>query len=252
MRRSTIHSKPIVLTLFLIITALSAIAQLGWVRAYNVNAYYQTDPNAVYTWDGGISNNYCDGYGTIQFYENNIPGGKYRGWVKNGKNEGYGTQYYANGQVYYAGNWKDDQKSGFGTLYYEDGSEKFKGIFVNDQLSHFSDLERAAEQTAVLVVEKIFDGGINIRYGVSKAVFDRTGKLEEMRIRITFNGDFFRSNFYEGTMVIKRKVNLESIDYDVEFVDYNKTFHRYYNFKKWLEVADRLDKIIGKFNRAFS
>lgn len=57
----------------------------------------------------------------------------YKGAVKNGKANGYGTGYFSNGNRY-EGNWANGQRSGSGTYYFEDGTI-YKGEWANDRFN---------------------------------------------------------------------------------------------------------------------
>lgn len=51
----------------------------------------------------------------------------YDGGLKDGIQDGKGTQYYMNGEVEYKGNWKNGVYDGKGTLYDENGDKVYSG-----------------------------------------------------------------------------------------------------------------------------
>lgn len=60
--------------------------------------------------------------------------GSYKGGWRNGKRDGFGTHYYANGQKMYVGEYALGKRHGSGTYYFPDG-ERFEGRFVNDRIT---------------------------------------------------------------------------------------------------------------------
>lgn len=205
---------------------------MGWVKATNCGAYYHTGIDAVFTWTGGANNGYCNGYGTIQWYD--VDGnkeGKYVGNVRNGINEGYGTQYYTNGNISYAGNWRNDMENGQGTKYNYDGSVAYSGKFVNGDLEGIASMNYAASVVGRFVMDKIFDGGINLRTGIVKIANN------EVQIRITFNGNIMQSNYYAMTLIIKDTAPF------VDFINYNDNTDFYLKLKLTATVMQGIHDI---------
>ena len=66
---------------------------------------------------------------TEESYEN----GKYIGEMVNGKREGKGTYFFADGDVY-EGEWKDGKKEGKGTYYFKDG-DIYEGYWKNSDFN---------------------------------------------------------------------------------------------------------------------
>ena len=207
------------------------------VRAYNTACYYHTNSTSVFTWSGGCEQSYCHGYGTIQWYDNGTPTAKYTGNIQYGKNEGYGTMYYANGRIRYTGNWKNDMENGYGTAYSPYGDTLFHGYFRDDQISNYYFLDLTAKKLTEFIVAKLFDGGINIKYQLVKAVYDNNDALEEIRVRMTFNGDIITTNYYDGTLVINLKKPY------VDFVNYNDNFQAYATLKLTATIIDEINKM---------
>ena len=194
---------------------------LSYVSAFNGSGMYHTSAGSVFTWSGSTRNYYCNGYGTIQWYHDGSPSDKYTGYVQDGKNEGYGVFYYANGHKSYDGYWKNDMRNGYGTSFHEDGTIEYQGYFTNDAWSKKADLDEEAEKLTNSVILKVFDGGTDVRYGVVKGVYARDGDLEEIRVKMTFHGNINTKNYYRGTLVINYKTNY------VDFIDYNDNFSDY-------------------------
>ena len=61
-----------------------------------------------------------------------INNGKYEGFTKNNKLEGYGKYIYENGE-YYIGQWLNDLKHGKGTIYYKNNTIKYEGDYVKNK-----------------------------------------------------------------------------------------------------------------------
>ena len=57
---------------------------------------------------------------------------KYTGEFNDGKSNGHGTYFYADGSKW-IGEWKNDRKNGFGTKYAADGTVLKSGNWVDDE-----------------------------------------------------------------------------------------------------------------------
>jgi len=206
------------------------IAQINWLKATNSSLYYFTDTR--FTWNGGSQNGYCNGYGTIQWYNpDGTKAGWYTGLVVNGKNEGYGTQYFSTGQKYYEGYWKNDVYSGFGRLFYPNGVLRFEGNFVNGKLANIELWDRAALEAGKYIMNNVFDGGLNIECEVIKST------KEEICFYTKFNGNFFSSNVYEFVIGISKRAPYVRIVYA------NDLAKLYLTLKTIDAVADEIDNI---------
>jgi hypothetical protein len=188
MKKSAVIKTAFALTFVLAFSVSFCHAQ--WEKAYSTGYYYHTDPG-TFTWSGGSRDGYCDGFGTIQWYDNaGNPTGKYVGYVSYGKNEGYGTQYYTSGDIYYQGNWE------------------------NDEIKDFAAFKNLGYDVGQFVMDKIFDGGINLRTSVVELI--NTGDANnELKIRVTFNGDIINTNYYAMTVVVNRQapyVHFENVN----------------------------------------
>jgi hypothetical protein len=64
--------------------------------------------------------------------ENFENGGRYQGYVRDGKRNGHGIFYYRDGG-YYDGHWKDNQMNGFGKLYYDNHKLAYEGQWYRDE-----------------------------------------------------------------------------------------------------------------------
>ena len=76
-------------------------------------------------WMGGAKN----GVGLMEF----STGAKYHGTFTDGKIEGQGTMYYANGDIF-TGEWMAGKKNGSGCYIFKESSTKMQGKWVENQL----------------------------------------------------------------------------------------------------------------------
>lgn len=96
---------------------------------------FLTDKNIRFTWSGSCSEGYCNGYGTIQTYNTNgSKSWKYIGNLRYGKAHGKGKMYRSNGSLMYDGDWENDYVQGYGTQYYSNG-DYYVGYFEKDKQS---------------------------------------------------------------------------------------------------------------------
>jgi hypothetical protein len=61
--------------------------------------------------------------------------GSYKGSWRNGKRDGFGTHYYANGNKMYVGEYVLGKRQGSGTYYFPNG-ERYEGQFINDKTTN--------------------------------------------------------------------------------------------------------------------
>jgi hypothetical protein len=244
MKQSTSRTRILLLSFCLILSLTAANAQPTLVRSWNNNGYYQTGSGSVFTWSGSTLNGYCHGYGTIQWYDNGNPSFKYIGGVKNGKNEGYGTYYNANGNRSYAGYWQNDVREGYGTSYNSDGSIYRQGYYTNDAFKYEDNADAVAKKCTNYIINNEFDGGINRRYTILKCIYDTDNKLVEMEIRITFNGDIINTNSYACTLAIKNYTTLSA-----EVVDCNERAETYRRDMRDLKIAVKVYEILDTLSQ---
>ena len=83
--------------------------------------------SSIGKYEGELSNNMPNGYGTLTLYE----GYTYVGQWKDGKYHGQGTYFYNDGNRY-EGEWKDDKKHGQGTYFFKNG-DRYKGKWKDDK-----------------------------------------------------------------------------------------------------------------------
>jgi hypothetical protein len=217
---------------FLFISFCRLNAQSSWMKSSNNGLYYQT--NARFTWSGGGFNGYCNGIGTIQWYNaDGTKTGWYTGKVVNGKNEGYGAYYYSNGQPWYEGYWKNDQKNGYGKMYFENGAIQFEGNFINDQLEGIGLLELAGNEAGKLIMDKLFDGGINLQTSIVRST------PEEVMVYVKFNGNINTANLYEFILAVGKKTPSVKIPYMNDLAKF------YLTLKGISVIAAELDKIFS-------
>lgn len=63
--------------------------------------------------------------------------------------------------------------------------------------------QNSAYQFSSLLVEKVFNGGTNLRSDVY--YYDYANGIKEVKIHMTFNGNYVSSNFYETTIVFSNE-----------------------------------------------
>ncbi len=216
-------------------------AQATLKKAYYTGLYFYAD--LPFTWSGGSSDGYCNGYGTLQFYENGNAAMKYVGYVKKGVFEGYGSSYRNDGSTFYVGNWSNNQMHGYGISYYENGNVFYQGQLYNNEIPTMSSLKSVAAQISQIVVSESFDGGSNVNYDVEKIIYDREGQLKELSIRLTFYGNINTSNYYACTIAMSdycKKVNY--LNCNDRAANYLKTVQNVSTFIDIIKVIDYLDK----------
>jgi antitoxin component YwqK of YwqJK toxin-antitoxin module len=220
---------PVFICFFAVLLTNAATAQNNWYKSSNSGLYYHTD--GKFTWTGGSKNGYCNGYGTIQWYTSEgTKSGWYTGNIVNGKNEGYGTQYYSNGNKYYEGYWKNDMRNGYGTTYYENGGIEYQGTFVNDKLAGIDLLEEAGYQAGKYIMENIFDSGINLQTSIIKST--EAG----IWLYVKFNGIFINTNVYEFVVSIGKK----SVSFEIPYM--NDRAKIYLTLKGVYEIGKELSE----------
>ena len=223
-----------ILGLTLLITNAAA-SQTTWLKSSNNGLYYHTDTR--FTWSGGSLNGYCNGYGTIQWYKaDGSRSGSYTGYIVRGINEGYGTQYYSNGNIYYQGYWKNDMKNGSGSIYAENVILQYQGTFVNDKLKGIDLLEAAGYQTGKFIMNDIFDSGINLETSIVKSTDS------EIWLFVKFNGIFINSNVYEFVLSIGK----QSLSFEIPYM--NERAKVYLTVKGIYEIGKEIDNYFNDRN----
>lgn len=227
-----LHLAFLVLSLLSYTHSFSQSDGLAYVKAQNCVGFYHTVKGDIFTWSGPVQNNYCHGYGTVQWFDSyGARLYRYTGNVQYGKNEGYGTSYYSNGVKAYEGYWKNDMREGAGTSFYDDGTIQYKGNFVNGSIEHLSDLNEFAYNLGNYLMQNIFDGGIHLDSRVIKMI-NAEGEDKEIRIKVSFNGDIVTTNYYEFTIVIR-----SSAPY-VDLVNVNDMASFYAGYKLSKSIVD--------------
>ncbi len=74
------------------------------------------------SWTGGCRDGFAHGPGTIQWFLDGEPNGRYEGALNKGRIDGEGTAYYPSGNRY-AGAFTAGRPNGPGTLYFADGRQ---------------------------------------------------------------------------------------------------------------------------------
>jgi len=123
--------KKIIFIIISLFVFQGTFSQLRMRIAKNCNCKFNTDTE--FTWNGACKNGFCNGYGTIQWYnKRGKKSGKVVGLVKMGKSEGFCTMYNANGSKLFEGNYVNDKRNGHGIMYYSDGSI-YEGEWKDDK-----------------------------------------------------------------------------------------------------------------------
>lgn len=234
--------------LFVVLASCGSICkaqnQLAFVKAQNVNGYFQTSRGAVFTWSGSTVNSYCNGYGTIQFYDKNGDiGGKFTGTLKDGKSEGYGTMYYKNGAKSYEGYWVNDMRHGKGTEYHMDGSIKFTGNYIADNYEYLDEINVLSNKIATQILYKVFDGGQNLSVKPWTFTYDNQNGDFKLMIDMKFYGNIINTNYYQCTAILTK-----TFPY-IDFSDYNDNAKTYILLKSpqlLRAIVDQLDKDLNK------
>lgn len=163
----------------------------GVVSSGNItgNGSLYRDEDLVYNgeWlDGEYS-----GSGTL--YENGL---NFTGFFSNGKKNGDGTLYFANGNRKFEGVFENDISDGFGELYNESGDCIRRGFFYNLRLKEEDGVQQLALDVGRKVVEEMFDGGTNIDISLYSAKYNKDQSEIEIVFDITFNGNIITDNYY--------------------------------------------------------
>lgn len=160
--------------------AFSQSVERAFKQASNCNCSLLTPTAMGYIqWYGPCYNGYCDGNGTVKYFDQN---GNY-----------FGS---------YVGNVTQGKLNGYGTRYYGDGSIIYRGHVVNNEFADQAPFELANDLIGNFVVDSLLSGGINRHCDIVKAVFAQDGSLQEIRYRVTCNGQIVTDNFYDCTLVI--------------------------------------------------
>jgi hypothetical protein len=198
------------------VTVFAQPVQRTYRQASNCNCSLLT-PTSVGSiqWYGSCNNGYCDGYGTVQYYDQDGTSmGSFVGNVSGGRLNGYGTRYAANGAIFYRGN------------------------LTNNEFTDEAPFLLTTGIVGDFMIDSLLSGGINRTCDIVKAVFSTDGSLQELRYRVTCNGQFMTENFYDCTLVITPN----SAPF-VDMVDVNDNAKVFITLN-FLRYADRLLKWI--------
>lgn len=86
-------------------------------------------PGESVQWSGNCVAGLATGTGTLHWFKDGKPGGRYEGQYRAGKQNGRGTFYFASGNRY-EGDWRDGKPDGQGTKTNTDG-QVYSGTWVN-------------------------------------------------------------------------------------------------------------------------
>ena len=177
-------SQLLLFSLLVAFAQITATAQpLRTVRATNCNCSITTYTNSSSVeWTGPCNNGWVDGYGTVRYYD---PNGNYTGA--------------------YVGNVSQGYLTGFATKYYSDGGIFYQGQFRANFLINLAPFYLLTDQVRDFVVDSLLSGGINRHCEITKGLFSTDGDPQEVRFRVTCNGQLVPDNFYDCTLVIYNK-----------------------------------------------
>ncbi|MBT3399184.1 MAG: hypothetical protein HOL07_00170 [Rhodospirillaceae bacterium] len=109
----------------LILAACASPPQI--IDAGNGCAVHNPNPKSGerITWSGICQNGFAHGPGTIAWFLDDKPNGRFEGALARGRIEGEGTAHYPSGN-HYTGDFLHGQPNGTGTFYFADG-RRFEG-----------------------------------------------------------------------------------------------------------------------------
>ena len=131
-----------------------------------------------YDENGNILYELNQGCGKVTMREYNKYGIEYEGGYANGKRNGKGKEYHANGRLEFEGEFLNGKRNGKGISYFFDGKVNTEGEYLNDKLN--GDVKRYNPENGILIFEGKYLNGK--RNGKGKEYY-RDGKLE-------FEGEF--------------------------------------------------------------
>ena len=107
--------------------ASSAEARAGYSTLLCPCAVHNPNPKSgeSITWSGICQNGFAHGPGTIAWFLDDKPNGRFEGALARGRIEGEGTAHYPSGN-HYTGDFLHGQPNGTGTFYFADG-RRFEG-----------------------------------------------------------------------------------------------------------------------------
>jgi hypothetical protein len=154
-----------------------------YLQASNCNCSLltPTDLNRI-QWFGSCDNGFCDGYGTVFYYDQNGDyAGKFIGSVSQGLLNGFGTRYYPDGTIVYQGKFRNNN--------YVD-VEPY--TYLNGIIGDF-------------IIDSLLSGGIHRHCEVVSSVFSENDVLQEIRYRVSCDGQWETSNHYTCTLVFSNR-----------------------------------------------
>ncbi len=96
-------------------TPLAEPGQPGWSRTDEGCFVWnpKPQPNEAVSWSGGCTGGRASGSGLRAWRSGDVPGTRYEGTMRDGKEDGRGTLTYPNGN-HYDGEWRDGKPNGQG------------------------------------------------------------------------------------------------------------------------------------------
>lgn len=207
-------------SLFLLFPFFSSFSQSSEYKAASNCGCLLLVKNDVrsFSWSGSWENNYCNGYGTIRYYdaEDNFAGT-------------------------YVGDVSDGLRTGYSSMYDSEGNLFLKGNFIQNKCPLALLLSSAEDFIGNFIIDSLFDGGINRSSKLKKVIFNNNDDLQEVRYQLSFDGDIVSSNHYYCTLVVKTD------PLSVDFVDYNDYAAYYIAIKTvlWgMEIYNKIEKAL--------
>jgi len=156
----------IIFFLFVIYTQAQPPAEFIKDPSTGCLVWNDVSPEFTITWNGGCSNNYADGEGTLTWFQNNKIIASYTGKMTNGYVTGKGKYIYE-GWGSTEGNFVNGTLQGHGKMLMLNGG-KLKGNFVNGELLDLDEpyLSKLTKiDTSIEDVTGIYNGkGTNLHY----------------------------------------------------------------------------------------
>lgn len=114
--------RPIIAATILILAACTTGASALIVDHETGCAVHNPNPRdgETITWSGGCRDGLAQGHGTVEWFLDGAPNGRYEGRLEAGRIEGEGTAWYPSG-TRYSGGFRDGVPDGHGTFYFTDG-----------------------------------------------------------------------------------------------------------------------------------
>jgi hypothetical protein len=156
---------------------------MRYIQASNCDCSLGTLTNSSsIEWFGPCSNGYCNGYGTVNYYDpNGYYSGRYVGNVSQGLLNGFSTKYNADGTIAYQGRFKNNIFMDLAPF-----------LLLNDAIKDF-------------VVDSLLSGGIHRHCEILTGLFSQNDDLREVRYHVSCDGQLDETNHYTCTLVFSNR-----------------------------------------------